>query len=88
MQFIGCHLPGMPVRTQNCRGTDAAVDARSPTTGGTLDIAHWGQPSPQCAHTGRQTCAQSLATPVHIALGNPTKKWIKLSYMMERLRDV
>lgn len=73
-QSKGSHLPGMPVRTRNCRGTDAAVDAHSPTTGGIQDIAHWGQPFPLCAHTGQQTCAQSLATHVRIALGNPTKK--------------
>lgn len=65
--------PGMPVRTRSCRETGAATDAHSPAIEGTQDSAHWGQPSPPHAHTGRQTCGRSLATPAHTALGNPPK---------------
>lgn len=63
----------MPVRTQSRRGTAVVTGEHNPATGGTQDIAHWGQTSPPHAHTGQQTCGQSLATPSHTALGNPAK---------------
>lgn len=87
-QFERPNLPGMPVRTQSCRETDAATDAHSPATGGTQDISHWGQSSPLHAHTGQQTCGQSLATLAHKALENPAKmKQRHFSQLFANYRD-